>query len=60
MRLITRSFLCADGEYLGLHTGAVGAFGRAMKVLGLDDRIPQRNGHGYRRAADAGAGADHR
>src|SRR5262249_23319827 len=39
-RLITRSFECADGEYLGLHTGAVGAFGRAMNVLGLDDRIP--------------------
>ncbi len=40
MRLITRSFECGDGEYLGIHTGAVGAFGRAMKVLGLDDRIP--------------------
>jgi crotonobetainyl-CoA:carnitine CoA-transferase CaiB-like acyl-CoA transferase len=40
MRLVTRSFLCADGEYLGVHTGAVGAFGRLMKVLGLDDRIP--------------------
>jgi crotonobetainyl-CoA:carnitine CoA-transferase CaiB-like acyl-CoA transferase len=40
MRLITRSFECADGEYLGIHTGAVGAFGRAMKVLGLDDRVP--------------------
>jgi crotonobetainyl-CoA:carnitine CoA-transferase CaiB-like acyl-CoA transferase len=39
MRLITRSFECGDGEYLGLHTGAVGAFGRAMTVLGLDDRI---------------------
>ncbi len=39
-RLITRSFECGDGEYLGLHTGAVGAFGRAMKVLGLDVRIP--------------------
>jgi len=39
-RLITRSFECGDGEYLGLHTGAVGAFGRAMKVLGLDDRVP--------------------
>jgi crotonobetainyl-CoA:carnitine CoA-transferase CaiB-like acyl-CoA transferase len=38
-RLITRSFVCADGEYLGIHTGAVGAFGRAMEVLGLDDRI---------------------
>ncbi len=40
MRLITRSFECADGEYLGVHTGAVGGFGRAMKLLGLDDRIP--------------------
>ena len=39
-RLVTRSFLCGDGEYLGIHTGAVGAFGRLMKVLGLDDRIP--------------------
>jgi crotonobetainyl-CoA:carnitine CoA-transferase CaiB-like acyl-CoA transferase len=40
MRLITRSFECGDGEYVGLHTGAVGAFGRAMKVLGIDDRVP--------------------
>jgi MYXO-CTERM domain-containing protein len=40
MRLITRSFECGDGEYLGVHTGAVGAFGRLMKVLGLDDRVP--------------------
>jgi crotonobetainyl-CoA:carnitine CoA-transferase CaiB-like acyl-CoA transferase len=40
IRLLTRSYECADGEYLGIHTGAVGAFGRAMKVLGLDDRIP--------------------
>ncbi len=39
MRLVTRSFECADGEYLGLHTGAVGAFGRAMRVLGVDDRV---------------------
>ena len=40
MRLITRSFECGDGEYLGIHTGAVGAFGRAMQVLGVDDRVP--------------------
>ncbi len=40
MRLITRSFVCRDGEYIGIHTGAVGAFGRLMQVLGLDDRIP--------------------
>lgn len=39
-RLIARSFRCADDEYLGVHTGAVGAFGRLMQVLGLDDRIP--------------------
>jgi len=40
MRLITRSFGCADGAYLGIHTGAVGAFSRLMEVLGLSDRIP--------------------
>ena len=40
MRLITRSFVCSDDEYIGIHTGAVGAFGRLMEVLGLDDRIP--------------------
>ncbi len=39
-RLITRSFVCSDGQYIGIHTGAVGAFGRLMKVLELDDRIP--------------------
>jgi crotonobetainyl-CoA:carnitine CoA-transferase CaiB-like acyl-CoA transferase len=40
MRLITRSFVCSDDEYIGIHTGAVGAFGRLMQVLELDDRIP--------------------
>jgi crotonobetainyl-CoA:carnitine CoA-transferase CaiB-like acyl-CoA transferase len=40
IRLITRSFQCADGEYLGIHTGAHGAFGRLMQVVGLADRIP--------------------
>jgi crotonobetainyl-CoA:carnitine CoA-transferase CaiB-like acyl-CoA transferase len=39
-RIVTRTFLCADDRYLGVHTGAVGAFGRLMAVLGLDDRIP--------------------
>ncbi|MBW8825212.1 MAG: CoA transferase [Acidobacteria bacterium] len=34
------SFLCSDGAYFSTHTGAVGAFGRAMKALGFDDRIP--------------------
>ena len=39
-RIVTRSFQCSDDGYIGVHTGAVGAFGRLMKVLGLDDRIP--------------------
>jgi crotonobetainyl-CoA:carnitine CoA-transferase CaiB-like acyl-CoA transferase len=39
-RLIARNFMCADGEYMGVHTGAVGAFGRLMQLVGLDDRIP--------------------
>ena len=38
-RLITGSFLCADDGYVSVHTGAVGGFGRLMRVLGLDDRI---------------------
>ena len=39
-RLVTRSFVCSDGLYIGIHTGAVGAFGRLMEALELDDRIP--------------------
>lgn len=39
-RLITGTFRCAGDTYIGVHTGAVGAFGRLMKLLGLDDRIP--------------------
>lgn len=39
-RSIVRSFRCAGDDYIGVHTGAVGAFGRLMKALGLDDRIP--------------------
>jgi crotonobetainyl-CoA:carnitine CoA-transferase CaiB-like acyl-CoA transferase len=38
-RLINGYFLCADDKYIGVHTGAVGAFGRLMSVLGLQDRI---------------------
>jgi len=46
VRLISGTYLCADGEYLGVHTGAVGGFGRLMTVLGLDDRIlPTESGH---------------
>lgn len=39
-RLVVRSFRCADGEYLGVHTGAAGAFGRLIEVLGLSEAIP--------------------
>jgi crotonobetainyl-CoA:carnitine CoA-transferase CaiB-like acyl-CoA transferase len=39
-RLITRAFLCADDTYVGIHTGAVGGFGRLMTLLGLDGRVP--------------------
>ena len=40
IRLLSSSYVCSDDEYLGIHTGAVGAFSRCMKVLGLDARIP--------------------
>jgi crotonobetainyl-CoA:carnitine CoA-transferase CaiB-like acyl-CoA transferase len=39
-RLITRAFICSDEKYVGIHTGAVGGFGRLMKLVGLDERIP--------------------
>ncbi|HVV31525.1 MAG TPA: CoA transferase [Mycobacteriales bacterium] len=38
-RMIVRTFRCGDGEYLGVHTGAVGAYGRLMHALGLADRM---------------------
>jgi crotonobetainyl-CoA:carnitine CoA-transferase CaiB-like acyl-CoA transferase len=39
IRLVSRSFRCADDEYIGVHTGAVGAFGRLIRELGLSDRV---------------------
>ena len=39
-RQVCRAFRCADDEYLGIHTGAQGAFSRLMTLLGFDDRIP--------------------
>jgi crotonobetainyl-CoA:carnitine CoA-transferase CaiB-like acyl-CoA transferase len=39
VRGISRSFRCLDDEYLGVHTGAVGAFGRLFRELGLGGRI---------------------
>ena len=43
-RIVARTFCCGDGRYLGVHTGAVGAFDRLMRVLALDDRIRPRTG----------------
>jgi len=44
-RAINRIFECSDGSYLMTHTGAVGAFNRMIKVLGLDDRVtPSKSG----------------
>ncbi len=48
-RLVARTFLCSDGEYLGVHTGAVGAFDRLMQVLGLEEQFavdPSQTGMG--------------
>lgn len=39
-RLVSRTFMCADGEYIGVHTGAVGAFDRFIAVMNLRDEIP--------------------
>ena len=43
-RLLVRSFQCADGEFLGVHTGAGGSHGRLMECLGLSDRVPAVRG----------------
>jgi crotonobetainyl-CoA:carnitine CoA-transferase CaiB-like acyl-CoA transferase len=43
-RFVTRTFLCADKEWLGLSTFGRGAFDRLMKVLGIDDRVPPVDG----------------
>lgn len=38
-RIILRMFECADDRLVQIHTGATGAFRRAMEVLGIADRI---------------------
>ena len=43
-RLVARTFICADQEYVGVHTGANGAFDRLMRLLGLTDRISPSEG----------------
>src|SRR5262249_26088611 len=39
-RAINSMFRDSEGEYLHVHTGARGAFGRLMALLGLEDRVP--------------------
>ncbi len=39
-RIVSGAFRCSDGHYLGIGTSAVGAFGRLMKALDLDEEIP--------------------
>src|SRR6478735_1610227 len=43
-RLLLRMFECADGRLVQVHTGAAGAFDRAMKVFGLDAEISRTEG----------------
>ena len=58
-RLITRSFECADGEYLGTAHRCRRRVRPAMKVLGIDDRdAAERRRDGHRRAADRRADPD--
>ncbi|HVM67507.1 MAG TPA: CaiB/BaiF CoA-transferase family protein [Acidimicrobiales bacterium] len=44
-RFIMGSMRCADGEYLGVHTGAAGSFNRLMDALELSDRVPPPPGN---------------
>jgi crotonobetainyl-CoA:carnitine CoA-transferase CaiB-like acyl-CoA transferase len=39
-RIVARSVLCSDGDYLALHTGARGGFDRLMGVIGFTEQIP--------------------
>lgn len=43
-RLLLERYECADGEIVQVHTGAAGAFARAMDVLGLSGEITPAEG----------------
>ncbi len=43
-RLLLRMYECADGRLIQVHTGAAGAFDRAMEVFGLGDEISKMQG----------------
>jgi crotonobetainyl-CoA:carnitine CoA-transferase CaiB-like acyl-CoA transferase len=38
-RLLVRSFQCADGEFLGIHTGAGGSHARLIEAIGLAHQV---------------------
>ena len=38
-RVVTDPFLCADGEWIMIHTGGPGAFKRTMDILGVGDHV---------------------
>jgi crotonobetainyl-CoA:carnitine CoA-transferase CaiB-like acyl-CoA transferase len=44
-RFMMASMRCGDGEYLGIHTGANGSYGRLIEALGLSDRVPPAPGN---------------
>ena len=44
-RFMMASMRCGDGEYLGVHTGANGSYGRLMEALGLSDRVAPAPGN---------------
>ncbi len=43
-RLLLRMFECSDGRRIQIHTGAAGAFDRAMSVFGLGEEISTTQG----------------
>ena len=43
-RMIVRRYRCSDGKLIQIHTGAAGAFGRLMRVLGLEQEISETTG----------------
>jgi crotonobetainyl-CoA:carnitine CoA-transferase CaiB-like acyl-CoA transferase len=43
-RMLLRRYECSDGVLVQVHTGAAGAFGRAMKAFGLDGVISPADG----------------
>lgn len=43
-RMLVRRYTCADGRMIQVHTGAPGAFGRLMTLVGLADDVSKADG----------------